>query len=98
MKKLQSSLPDMRLKENKISSELQRNTINLDNQEKEIVRANNAVEEIQIRIGQIKNDGSREKFLFDDAKENLSSVTDEKSLLEKQQGDLFVSDNPNQFK
>ena len=89
-----SSLPDMRLKENKVSSELQRNTINLDNQEKEIVRANNAVEEIQIRIGQIKNDGSREKFLFDDAKENLSRVTDEKSLLEKQQGDLFVSDNP----
>ena len=47
----------MRIEENKIASELQRNTINLDNQEKEIERANTAaVEEIQIRIEQIKND------------------------------------------
>ena len=90
---VQDSLPDMRLKENKIASELQRNTINLDNQEKEIERANTAVEEIQIRIEQIKNDNNREQFLFDDAKENLTRVQDEKLLLEKQQGDLFIENN-----
>ena len=90
---VQQSLPNMRLEEGKISSELQRNTINLDNQEKEIERANTAVEEIQIRIEQIHNDNNREQFLFDDAKENLSRVKDEKSLLEKQQGDLFLEKN-----
>ena len=90
--KVQQSLPNMRLEEGKIASELQRNTINLDNQEKEIDRANIAVEEIQIRIEQIKNDSSREQFLFDDAQENLSRVKDEKSLLEKQQGDLFLEE------
>ena len=90
--KVQQSLPNMRLEEGKIASELQRNTINLDNQEKEIDRANIAVEEIQIRIEQIKNDNSREQFLFDDAQENLSRVKDEKLLLEKQQGDLFLEE------
>ena len=90
--KVQQSLPNMRLEEGKIASELQRNTINLDNQEKEIDRANIAVEEIQIRIEQIKNDNSREQFLFDDAQENLSRVKDEKSILEKQQGDLFLEE------
>ena len=48
--KVQQSLPEMRLEENKIAAELQRNTINLDNQEKEIERANTAVEEIQIAL------------------------------------------------
>ena len=91
--KVQQSLPDMRLEESKIAAELQRNTINLDNQEKEIERANTAVGEIQIRIDQIKNDNDREQFLFDDAQENLSRVRDEKSLLEKQQGDLFLENN-----
>ena len=90
---IQQALPDLRTQENNIASELQRNSINLDNQEKEIERAKNAVEEIQIRIGQINNDVSREQFLLDDAKENLSRVSDEKSLLEKQQGDLFVEKN-----
>ena len=93
--KVQQSLPDMRIEEGRIASELQRNSINLDNQEKEIERANTAVEEIQIRIEQINNDNSREQFLFDDAKENLSRVKDEKSLLEKQQGDLFIEEEPN---
>ena len=37
--KVQQTLPDLRLEENKIASELQRLTINLDNQEKEIYRA-----------------------------------------------------------
>ncbi len=87
---IQSTLPDLRLEENKISSELQRHTINLDNQEKEIYRANSAVEETQIRIEQIKNDIKREQFLLNDAKENIDRVIDEKSLLEKQQGDLFI--------
>ena len=90
---VQQSLPDMRLEESKIVAELQRNTINLDNQEKEIERANSAVDEIQIRIEQIKNDNDREQFLFDDAEENLSRVRDEKILLEKQQGDLFIENN-----
>jgi len=88
--KVQQTLPDLRLQENKIASELQRHTINLDNQEKEIYRANTALEETQIRIEQIKNDIKREQFLFDDAKENLERVSNEKSLLEKQQGDLFI--------
>ena len=90
--KIQQSLPDIRLIEGKVASELQRNTINFDNQEKEIERANTAVEEILIRIEQIKNDGNREQFLFDDAQANLSRVNDEKSLLEKQQGDLFIEE------
>ena len=90
---IQQSLPDMRLQENKIASELQKNSINLENQEREIERANTAVEEIQVRIEQIINDNNREKFLFNDAKENLTRVEDEKSLLEKQQGDLFVEEN-----
>ena len=47
---VQQTLPDLRLHETKIASELQRNSINLDNQEKEIERANSAVEEIQIRV------------------------------------------------
>ena len=87
------TLPGLRLQENKIASELQKNSINLNNQEKEIERANAAVEQIQIRIGQIKNDISREQFLLDDTKENLIRVRDEKSLLEKEQGDLFVEEN-----
>jgi len=95
---VQQLLPDLRLKENKIAAELQRNSINLENQEKEIERANTAVEETQIRIEQIKNDVNREQFLFDDAKENLFRVQDEKSLLEKQQGDLFLEDNLDQLK
>ena len=91
--KIQQTLPELRIKESKIASDLQRNTINLDNQEKEIERANNAVEEIQIRIEQIVNDVNREKFLLDDANENLIKVKDEKSILEKEQGDLFIEEN-----
>ena len=91
--KVQESLPNMRLKESQIAAELQKHTINLDNQEKEIDRANNAVEENQIRIQQIKNDMNREQFLFDDAKENMERVREEKSILEKQQGDLFLETN-----
>ena len=90
---IQQSLPEMRNQESKVASELQRHTINLDNQEKEIERANTAVEEIQVRIEQINNDNNREQFLYDDANENLSRVQDEKSILEKQQGDLFVEEN-----
>ncbi len=90
--KVQDALPDMRTQENKVASELQKNSINLNNQEKEIERARTAVEEIQIRIEQIINDNNREQFLFDDAKENLKRVRDEKSLLEKQQGELFLED------
>ncbi|MBI04950.1 MAG: chromosome segregation protein SMC [Pelagibacteraceae bacterium] len=90
---IQQLLPSMRSKENEISSELQKNTINLDNQEKEIDRANVAVEETQIRIQQIKNDINREKFLFEDANENLIRVKEEKSILEKEQGDLFIANN-----
>ena len=91
---VQQSLPNMRLEESKISSELQKNSINLNNQEKEIERAKTAVEEIYIRIEQIKNDNKREQFLYDDAQNNLSRVKDEKNLLEKQQGDLFIEENP----
>ena len=91
--KVQESLPTMRLKESQIAAELQKHTINLDNQEKEIDRANSAVEETQIRIQQIKNDMDREQFLFDDAKENMERVREEKSILEKQQGDLFLDSN-----
>jgi len=91
--KVQESLPNMRLKESQIASELQKHTINLDNQEKEIDRANSAVEETQIRIQQIKNDMDREQFLFDDANENTERVREEKSILEKQQGDLFLDTN-----
>ena len=91
--KIQQSLPDMRTEENKIAAQLQRNTIDYDNQEKEIERANSAADEIQIRIEQIKSDNEREKFLFDDAEENLLRVQDEKSILEKQQGDLFIEEN-----
>ena len=81
---VQQSLPNLRLEENKIAAELQRNSINLDNQEKEIERANTAIEEIQIRIEQIKNDSNREKFLFDDAQENLSRVrSEERSCRER---------------
>ena len=88
--KIQESLPTLRLEENKISSELQKNTIDLENQEKEIQRANIAVDETKVRIEQIKNDIDREKFLYDDAKQNLIRVTEEKSVLLKQQGDLFI--------
>jgi len=91
--KLQQELPDIRIKESKIASDLQRNSINLDNQEKEIERAKSRSEEIQIQIDQIINDIKREQFLLDDAVENLSRVSDEKSLLEKQQGDLFLEEN-----
>ena len=91
--KLQQELPDIRIKESKIASDLQRNSINLDNQEKEIERAKSRSEEIQIQIDQIINDIKREQFLLDDAVDNLSRVSDEKSLLEKQQGDLFLEEN-----
>ncbi len=88
--KVQENLPNLRLEENKVASELQKNTINLENQEKEIQRANIAVDETNVRIEQIKNDIDREKFLFNDAKENLERVREEKSVLLKQQGDLFL--------
>jgi len=91
--KIQQILPELRSKESNIASDLQRNSINLDNQEKEIERANNAVEEIQIRINQINDDVSREQFLLNDANENLIRVKDEKSILEKEQGDLFIEEN-----
>ena len=89
---IQQSLPEIRSQESYLAAELQKNTINFNNQEKEIERANSAVEEIQIRSEQIKNDNNREQFLFQDAKENLSRVREEKSLLEKQQGDLFIEE------
>ena len=89
---VQQSLPEIRSQESYLAAELQKNTINFNNQEKEIERANSAVEEIQIRSEQIKNDNNREQFLFQDAKENLSRVREEKSLLEKQQGDLFIEE------
>ncbi len=89
--RVQESLPNLRIEENKTASELQKNTINLENQEKEIERANIAVDEINVRIEQIKNDIEREKFLFEDAKQNLERVKEEKSVLLKQQGDLFLN-------
>ena len=89
---VQQSLPEIRSQESYLAAELQKNTINFNNQEKEIERANSAVEEIQIRSEQIKNDNNREQFLFQDARENLSRVREEKSLLEKQQGDLFIEE------
>ncbi len=88
--KVQESLPKLRLDENKTASELQKNNINLENQEKEIERAGIAVDETKVRIEQIKNDIDREKFLFEDAKQNLDRVKEEKSVLLKQQGDLFI--------
>ncbi len=88
--KVQETLPNLRKDESKVASELQMYTINLENQEKEIERANIALDETKVRIEQIKNDISREKFLFDDAKQNLERVVEEKSVLLKQQGDLFL--------
>ncbi len=86
---IQQQLPELRKHESNIASELQKNSINLVNQEKEIERAKNAVEEIQIRIEQINNDVSREQFLLEDSKDNLLKLLEEKTFLEKQQGDLF---------
>ncbi len=88
--KVQDSLPNLRLRESETASELQKNTINLENQEKEIERANLALDETQVRIEQIKNDINRETFLYNDAKQNLERVKEEKSVLLKQQGDLFI--------
>ena len=88
--KAQETLPNLRIEESKIASELQKYTINLENQEKEIERANIAVDETTVRIEQIKNDIEREKFLYEDAKLNLERVREEKSVLLKQQGDLFI--------
>ena len=91
--KVQESLPNLRIEESKIASELQKNTMSLDNQEKEIERANIAVDETKVRIEQTKNDINREKFLYDDAKQNLERVREEKSVLLKQQGDLFIQED-----
>ncbi len=88
--KVQSNLPNLRLEESKIASELQKNSINLENQEKEIERANIALDETKVRIEQITNDINREKFLCEDAKQNLNRVKEEKMVLLKQQGDLFI--------
>ena len=88
--KVQESLPNLRLQESKVAAELQKYSISLENQEKELERANIAVDETKIRIEQIKNDIEREKFLFEDAKQNLERVQEEKSILLKQQGDLFI--------
>ncbi len=88
--KIQESLPNLRLQEGKVASELQKYSISLENQEKEIERANIALDETKVRIEQIKNDIDRERFLFDDAKQNLERVREEKSVLLKQQGDLFI--------
>ena len=93
--RMQENLPNLRLEESKIASELQKNTINLESQEKEIERANIAVDETKVRIEQIKNDIDREKFLYDDAKVNLERVYEEKSVLLKQQGDLFIHQDEN---
>ena len=90
---IEQQLPELRQQESKAASELQKNSIHLDNQEKEIERANNTIEETQIRIEQINDDVSREQFLLDDAKENLVKLKEEKSLLEKQQGDLFAEES-----
>ena len=87
--KIQQILPELRGQESKITAELQKNSLKLENQEIEIQRANKAADEISIRIEQIKDDLNREQFLLDDAIENLSRVRDEKTRLEKQQGDLF---------
>ena len=92
--KSQEMLPNLRLEEGKVAAELQKYSLNLENQEKEIERANIALDETKVRIEQIKNDIDREKYLYDDAKQNLERVRDEKSILLKQQGDLFIqSDN-----
>ncbi len=91
--KIQQTLPTLRLEESRIASDLQKNTLNLENQEKEIERANIAVDETQVRIEQIKNDIEREKFLYTDAEQNLVRVQEEKSVLLKQQGDLFIQED-----
>ena len=92
---INQKLPELRLEEGKIASELQKNTINLENQELEIQRAEDKADEIKIRIEQINDDLNREQFLYEDANENLKRVKDEKSSLEKQQGDLFKTDLKN---
>ena len=51
----------------------------LENQEKEIERANIALDETKIRIEQIKNDIEREKFLFEDAKQSFRHYNKEKA-------------------
>ena len=86
---INNKLPQLRDETNKINSDLQKNSLNLENQKIEIQRVNTAVEEINIRINQIEDDLKREIFLLDDAKENIKRVRDEKIQLEKQQGDLF---------
>ena len=55
--------------------------------------ATGAIEEIQITIGQINNDISREQFLLNDTKENLSRVKDEKSILEVKEIIDFINCN-----
>ncbi len=90
--KIQSKLPELRTEESKLASELQKNSINLENQEKEVDRAKKNIEEIKVRIEQINKDKEREETLISDAKENLSRVREEKSLLQKSQGDLFENE------
>ena len=72
--KIQQILPELRGQESKITADLQKNSLKLENQEIEIQRANKAADEICIRIEQIKDDLNREQFLLDDAIENLSRV------------------------
>ncbi len=91
--KVKDTLPNLRTEEAKVSADLQKNTINLENQEKELERARISADETEVRIDQIKNDIKREKFLFDDAKQNLDRVIEEKSILLKQQGDLFIQND-----
>jgi len=91
--KIQNLLPSIRGEEKKISSELQKNLLQLENQETEIQRAGEAKKEIEIRLNQIKEDLNREQFLLDDANNNLLRVKEEKSLLEQHQGDLFKENN-----
>ena len=86
---IQQKLPELRTKENKITGELQKNSLNLESQEVEIQRANTAADDINVRIEQINDDLVREEFLLNNAKENLTRVKQEKANLEKSQGDLF---------
>ena len=94
---IQNKLPDLRNKESEITTELQKNLLKLENQEIEIERAKLSTEEIIVRINQIEDDLKREKFLLEDAEKNLIRVKEEKTNLEKQQGDLFENQKEEQL-
>jgi len=84
----QNKIPELRIKDNSISTDLEKINLNLNTYEREIDHINLTTADLNMRLKQVEDDLTREKALKDDAEINLKKVQKESNKL-KLQSDLF---------